>query len=335
MGQLIEVQQPAQRDLFARMPGAPPLTIEDLARQRPDASWLLLAENGARAARCSLWWTAVPPYAGQRLGLIGHYAAHDPAAAAQLLRRACAELAAHDCTLAVGPMDGNTWQRYRLLTERGPEPIFFLEPDNPDDWPAHFTRSGFTVLAHYVSSLNEHLEPHDPRTAAVAERLAAQGIHIRPLDAGRFEEELRRIYTLSADSFRNNFLYTPISEEEFLAQYQGVRPYVRPELVLVAEQQDRLVGFIFAVPDLLQARRGQTIDTVVIKTIAVHPDHAGTGLGSVLGTRCQEAAYRLGYRRAIHALMHESNTSRRISNHYARPIRRYALFARELGPARS
>ena len=36
---------------------------------------------------------------------------------------------------AVGPLDGSTWRRYRLVTERGVEPPFFMEPDNPDDWP--------------------------------------------------------------------------------------------------------------------------------------------------------------------------------------------------------
>jgi GNAT superfamily N-acetyltransferase len=145
-----------------------------------------------------------------------------------------------------------------------------------------------------------------------------------------FDEELRQFYALALESFRNNFLYTPISEEDFLKQYQGIRPYIRPELVLIAEQRDRPIGFMLAVPDLLQAKRGQAIDTSIHKTFAVHPQFAGMGLGTLLGLRSQEAAYRLGYRRAIHALMHENNRSRRMSDHYARPIRRYTLFAKKL-----
>ena len=56
-------------------------------------------------------------------------------------------LAAERCTIAIGPVDGNTWQRYRLITEPGTEPPFFLEPDNPDAWPGQFTAAGFTPLA--------------------------------------------------------------------------------------------------------------------------------------------------------------------------------------------
>jgi hypothetical protein len=34
-----------------------------------------------------------------------------------------------------------------------------------------------------------------------------------------------------------------------------------------------------------------------------------------------------GYTRAIHALMHDANRSGNISSRYARPIRRYTLYA--------
>src|SRR5439155_18340435 len=133
---------------------------------------------------------------GPSLGLLGHYGVRAGAAAAPLLALACDRLAAHGCTLAVGPMDGSTWQRYRLLTERGSEPAFFLEPDNPDDWPGHFTAAGFTALAHYYSALNADLEREDPRLAAVAGRLSAAGVTVRPLQLDRFDDELRGIFAL-------------------------------------------------------------------------------------------------------------------------------------------
>jgi hypothetical protein len=203
-----------------------------------DAHWVA----GDDAARCSLWWTNVPSLPGQRLGVIGHYAAKDDAAAARLLAHACRELAARGCTLAVGPMDGNTWRRYRLVTERGDEPAFFLEPDNPAAWPGQFASQGFTSLAQYYSALNTDLTRQDERVGERWRYLALLGITIRAFDMGRFEEELRAIYRVSVVAFTQNFLYTPTSETEFLAQYQKVRPYLRPELILMAEQEGRLLG---------------------------------------------------------------------------------------------
>jgi GNAT superfamily N-acetyltransferase len=330
MSVFLAPQSSTEQEEFCSLPGLSALTPELIARQRPDAQWLLRAADGTAAGRCSLWWSDTPAHAGQRLGYIGHYAARDAQAAAALLRHACEQLAPH-VGLAVAPMDGNTWNRYRLLTERGTEPVFFLEPDNPEDWPAHFTENGFTQLANYFSALDEDLGRPDPRTGPLRSRLVEQGIRLRGLNLERFEDELRALCPLALSSFQQNFLYSPMSPEDFLDQYLPIRPYLRPELVILAEREQQPIGFMLAVPDLLQARRGQTVDTVILKTLAVHPAHMGVGLGTLLLAHCQEEAARLGYRRAIHALMHEANNSRRISGHTARTIRRYTLFARTLG----
>jgi GNAT superfamily N-acetyltransferase len=330
MYQPIPVQSRDQQERFCALPGLSSLSPDILARQHPDASGMMANAAGRIAARCSLWWSATPAYADHRPGLIGHYAVEEPEAAASLLRLACEQLTAHGCTLAVGPMDGNTWQRYRLLTERGTEPTFFLEPDNPDIWPSHFRDQGFTPLAQYYSALNTDLGRREPRMIDIAGRVAGQGISLLSLAPDRFEDELHAIHSLSLESFRDNLLYTPIGEEDFRAQYRGIQQYLRPELVILAKRQERLVGFLFAIPDLLQARRGAVIDTIIIKTMAVHPDCGGIGLGSLLMARCHETARQLGYARAIHALMHEDNRSGKISSHTARPIRRYTLFAKPL-----
>jgi acyl-CoA synthetase (AMP-forming)/AMP-acid ligase II/GNAT superfamily N-acetyltransferase len=320
----IPINTPADRERFCAVAGLSELTPDILARHRPDESWAVADAGGELVARCSLWWSDAPPLAGGRVGAVGHYAAWNAEAVGPLLDHACARLAAHGCTVAVAPMDGNTWRRYRLLTERGPEPPFLLEPDNPDDWPAHFTGHGFAPLAEYYSAVNDDLTRGETRADPPA------GVAIRNLDLGRFEDELRAIHALSLASFTGNFLYTPIGEEEFVAQYRGVGPHVRPELVLLAEREGRLVGFLFALPDLMRARRGLPVDTVIFKTMAVHPDLRGQGLGGLLMGRAHSAARQLGFRRAVHALMHEDNHSRRISSHTARTVRRYTLFARPL-----
>jgi len=305
----------------AMIPGA------DRQAHGPDRSLLLMDED-ALVARCSCWWTGTPIHDQRPAGVIGHYAARDAASGEALLRQACALLSAHGAATAVGPMDGSTWRRYRFVVERGQEPPFFLEPDNPDDWPAHWTAAGFTTAATYTSALNGDLAAEDPRTPAALERLRGSGIAIRTFDPSRTAEELQRIFALSLAAFSRNFLYTPIGEEEFLAQYQAVLPHVSPDTVLLAEKGDRLVGFMFALPDLLERRRSGSAETIILKTIAVDPSVAGIGLGGALMDLVQRKARALGFRRAIHALIHESNVSGRISARTARTMRRYALFAK-------
>ena len=305
------------------------------AERRPghsaDANWVVLDQANRVQARCSLWWKSVPLHEDERLGLIGNYAAAEHEAASVLLRRACAELSKRGCTMAVGPMDGSTWGNYRLITERGNEPIFFLEPENPKDWPAQFSAAGFFPLARYYSSLVSDLSERDNPCRGSAERLREMGVEIRPIRASEVESDLRKIYHVVCRSFRKSFLYTPISESDFIAQYRLLLPHVRPELVLLAEREGVLIGFVFAVPDLFQLARAKVIDTVIVKTLSVLPECAGAGLGGLLVEHVQQLARSLGYRRAIHALMHENNASRRISAAAkSTTIRRYTLFARRL-----
>jgi ribosomal protein S18 acetylase RimI-like enzyme len=311
--------------------GIAPLSVAERQSHAPDRQ--LLAIDGDRlVARCSCWWSDVADVEGQRLGVIGHYAAADGECALLLLSRACDVLARAGCTMAAGPMDGNTWRRYRFIVDRGPEPSFFLEPDNPDQWPLHWSAAGFSPLAHYTSAVNDDLRREDPRTTGAVQRVAEQGVTIRELDPSRADADLRRLFKLSLASFARNFLYAPISEAEFMAQNLAVLPFVRPELVLLAERRADLVGFVFAVPDVLQTRGGSAIDTVVLKTVAVDPAVAGMGLGGALVDLVQRSSARLGFNRVIHALMHEQNVSRNISGRYGRTFRRYALFAQPLTP---
>lgn len=312
--------------------GIAPLSSADRQLHAPDRQCLAI-DSGRLVARCSCWWNGVASLDGQRLGVIGHYAAADPDTAVLLLSRAADVLAKAGCTIAVGPMDGNTWRRYRFIIERGPEPPFFLEPDNPDSWPTHWSSAGFSPLATYTSALNDDLSREDPRTVSALPRLAEAGIRIRPFDPRNADAELHRIFRVSLAGFARNFLYTPISEAEFMAQNRAVLPFVQPELILLAERDAELVGFMFALPDVLLARRGAAVDTVILKTIAVDPVVAGIGLGGALMDLVQRSARRLGFRRAIHALMHEQNVSRSISSRYSTTIRRYALFARPLTPS--
>ncbi len=334
MYRLIAIQATPDWEQLAQYNGLPPLDPQLLKRHAPDAHWVLLQDECV-TGHCSLWWREVPPDSRAALGLIGHYNVRDGEAAQRLLDHACEQLAQQGCAIAIAPMDGSTWRPYRLLSQRGSEPSFFLEPDNPDAWCGQFRAAGFTPLANYRSALNAHLVADplqlDPRLSAVSDRLYQSGIKVRSLlNTRSFESELQRIHQLALTSFRHNFLYTPIAQAEFIAQYSQIQPYVDPELVLLAEHQGQLVGFLFAIPDLLQAKRGEPVNTVIIKTVAVLPGRLYAGLGNLLVAQVQAIAHQRGYTRAIHALMHNANSSTNLSQRYAQTIRGYTLYEKRI-----
>jgi GNAT superfamily N-acetyltransferase len=315
----------ARLDEFA-LPG---FSSSDFESQRANVHLCAVSSQGDVQARCSLWWSDVPQYKQHRLGVIGHYAAANNSAAAALLAEADKRLCIAGCTFAIGPMNGNTWRSYRFVTEAGDQPPFFLEPTNPPEWPSQFVEAGFSSLASYFSALNSDLSRTDPRIEDVEKRMAEAGVVIRSASSD-LRSELAAIYAVSRVSFKNNFLYTELPEPDFAVMYEPVLPHARSELVLLAEQRGRCVGYLFAIPDLAPAARGAKIDTFIIKTVAILPHAELRGLGSLLVTRAQQLGHGLGFQRCIHALMFENNISLNISRHYATVMRKYTLYSKEL-----
>ena len=153
-----------------------------LAFDRADQHFSVLDSKQQIRARCSIWWRDAAQVNGTRTGVIGHYAADDELFGRAVLDHACRELRNRRCEIAVGPMDGNTWRKYRFITERGTARTFFLEPDNPDEYPVHFRRDGFDTLATYVSEINYAMAVRQPELGDLRGKMQIGGIEIRPID---------------------------------------------------------------------------------------------------------------------------------------------------------
>ncbi|MFQ6005373.1 MAG: GNAT family N-acetyltransferase [Woeseia sp.] len=281
-------------------------------------------------ARCSVWWRDTASLDGQRIGAIGHYAANDHGSGRSVILRALAELRSKGCDIAVGPMNGNTWRSYRFIVDRGTAKPFFLEPDNDDSWPGHFTECGFEPLSRYVSELNFDIANRQPEVGSLRRKMDRLGIRITPLNTGDPDDELDGIYDVVCEGFRDSLLYTPLDRDSYRSMYEPLLYKVDPRLILVAKHDDRVVGFIFSPPDYMQAESGRQMDTIVIKTIAILPRRRYSGLGRLLILDLLRNALDQDYTSAISALMHVDNRSQKISSGCAGPMRTYALFARSV-----
>lgn len=260
-----------------------------------------------------LWWKQSPSYRDHKIGSFGV-----PSTKAEVIA-AEAHLYAQGCTMAIAPMEGNTWRLHRAIIGSDGTPPFLLEPTTPKETAELFLNSGYHTLAEYSSSLID-LATTGPDFSRLEKRFS--NITIRPLNLAKLEGELRAIYELSSRAFVDNFLYTPISETEFLAQYLSFKSHLTPDCALLAEQDNRLVGFVFGYPDR---------NRFIVKTLAVLPERRFAGLGTLLVERIQEQARQTGFTQAIHALQREDNQSLRISHRFqAKVFRRYALFAKKL-----
>jgi len=261
--------------------------------------------------------------------VIGGFAADDEESAYVVLNAALDHLREQGRTIAVGPMNGNTWRRYRFVDVSDGAAPFLLEPSNPSDYPKWWRGAGFEDLSWYSSSIME-LDGTEAVSPALKKRLLGNGLSIRRINTGRYDEELRLIHEISLRSFSSNFLYTPLAEEAFLASYRKVKAHVDPDFVLIAEKNGEPCGFVFGIPDLAAAARGEK-PALIVKTLAVDPDSRSAGLGSLLVDELHRAGRAKGYTESIHALQHQNNTSLKITGrHEGRVFRRYVLFSKRL-----
>lgn len=298
-------------------------------REDSDARLFLTAPDGVVVAYAALWWREVPLYPNHVIGAIGGFAATDGESARLLLEAATRHLHRNGCTLAVGPMNGNTWRSYRFVSDSDGRKPFLLEPRNPEAYPNWWREAGFEKLSAYSSSLMP-LDGTEAVSSALRARIERSGIVIRPLDVDHYDEELGLIHELSLRSFSHNFLYTPLEQEAFLASYRKVRQHVDPDLVRIAGRDGIHCGFVFGIPDLEAAARGER-PALIVKTLAVDPASRSAGLGSLLVDELHRIARGKGFTESIHALQHETNTSLKITGrHEGHPFRKYILFSKAL-----
>jgi len=243
----------------------------------------------------------------------------DGPAGARLLEQAVARAKSAGATALIGPMEGDTWHAYRLISERGDAKPFMMEPSSADHDRAAFEAAGFAEVSSYFSASVPMSE------LPGAKPKARDSFTISHWDGSDPDGLFTQVYELSTQAFAGNPFYKHIALEDFLAMYRPVVPMLKQELILFArDAQDNLVGFLFGIPNYTE---GPQTKSVILKTYA----SLQKGAGHWLSYQFYVNAKAMGFETAIHALMHDDNLSAvRSGMNGADIFRRYALMGRAL-----
>lgn len=298
-----------------------PITSNQLLLDHPQLH-LHLCKDKHIVACCSLWWRDTPDYQSYHTGLVGHFQSQNQHAAVQLLQHAQFHLRQQGVEYLIGPMDGSTWRSYRLVCADHDElPPFILEPRNPDYWNSAFQQAGYKVVTRYISTIHL-IEQH--ATSDMNAYMQQQKMRLTSLAECDIDSTLAEIHALSCRAFAENFLYSDIALSEFKGLYIPLLEHVDKEWLLLLYTDDELAAYAFCLPDpTLQPA------TLVFKTLAVAPQYHGQGIGRWLTQATYQRAAARGFKRMVHALMHEDNTSRQMSRE-GKVFRHYCLYGREV-----
>ncbi|NJK83849.1 MAG: hypothetical protein HC912_08600, partial [Saprospiraceae bacterium] len=96
-----------------------------------------------------------------------------------------------------------------------------------------------------------------------------------------YEVEMKRYFTFCKSAFCQNFLYTEISEAQFLAKYMPLKKVLNSEFVLIAEHEGNMVGLMLALHDFY-CKHEKRLDC---KTIARNSSMQYVGVAHELTSR--------------------------------------------------
>lgn len=266
-------------------------------------------------------------YQDKNVGLVGAYEAQENEEAVRQLFQTIEKLAKEQGVhFLVGPMNGSTWENYRFH-DHPEKPLFFMEMKHQPYYANQWKPIGFEPIAHYYSAIAPVAPRRNEKIDQVKNRLLRNGVIIRGIDMDDYETDLKKLYPFLHESFKQNFLYTPITETSFLEKYLSLQAILKPEFVQIAEHEGKIVGILLGTDDLLNPAD----KTLIIKTLARSPQRLYGGLGLVLVDDFYQKAVSRGYQRIIFAFMIDEGDATPLSDQYDGDLlKTYTLYGKSL-----
>ena len=304
--------------------------------ERPSEIVIFTDENNNIGGSLHLWHDR-PDYNGRKTSYIGNVNIHEKYRKneEQLFNKVFEELKKEGIEIIIGPLNGTTWNTYRYVTEKGNGKPFLLEPWNEDYSVSLFEKLDFKHLAGYISTVMEGMNSNGRKNLnKKIEKLKKfdyyKDIKVESAENKDLMAVLNKVYDLTVEAFKNNFLYSELEREIFLKMYLSYEDKIVKKFFKMLYLKGELIGYVFGIPDYTELGHKGKIDTIILKTIAVSPEYNGKGMGYILINFLIEEAEKEGYENVIYALMHESNVSKNIGLLLGNMLRKYTLFIKEL-----
>lgn len=304
--------------------------------ERPSEIVIFNDESNIVIGSLHLWHNR-PDYNGRKTSYIGNVNIYEKYRKdeEQLFNKIFEELKKEGIETIIGPLNGTTWNTYRYVTEKGNGRPFLLEPWNEDYSVSLFEKLDFKHLAGYISTVMEGMNSNGRKNLnKKIEKLKKfdyyKDIKVESAENKDLLTVLNKVYDLTVEAFKNNFLYSELEREIFLKMYMSYEDKIIKKFFKMLYLGDELIGYVFGIPDYAELGYKGKIDTIILKTIAVSPIYNGKGMGYILINSLVEETEKEGYENVIYALMHESNVSKNIGLLLGNMLRKYTLFIKEL-----
>jgi len=170
-----------------------------------------------------------------------------------------------------GPVNPSTNYECGMLVDGFDSQPMVMTTYNPRYYPGLMEQAGLSKakdLYAYLSNANTIEMKKIDRVAAKV--LKSTGVRVRPIDMKNFQSDVERIWEVYGAAWQRNWGFVPRTREEFFLMGKEMKMILKPELVLIGEKDDRVVGFALALPDVNQALKpanGSLFPTGLLKIL--------------------------------------------------------------------
>jgi len=263
----------------------------------------------------------------ENIGFFGFYESLDDQSVSDALVHTAKEwLKKHGVTAIRGPASPSVNDEYGLLIEGFDKPPVVLMPYNPPYYARLLEGAGFQkvkdLYAYLLSQKTVYSEKLERVSHLVKQR---ESITFRSLNMKDFANEVKRIKDVYNTAWQYNWGAVPMTDEEFDYLAKDLKPVVEPELVILAEYKNRVIGFALSLPDLNIALKHnkngyllpglfclmkykKQINRARIIVLGVLPEYQKSGAAAVLFYETAKRAQKLGYEYGEAGWVLEDNT---------------------------
>lgn len=223
----------------------------------------------------AIWNVNHNEFTGKKEGFFGFFECIDDQEVADaLLESAKAWVKNLGATNIIGPVNLSTNDTCGLLVDGYDKPPMAMMPYNFPYYEKLLLGGSLvkkTDLLAYEINVSDSNDRSVRLLDALQNRLIRSGIVIRKVNLKDFDNEVKKIREVYNTAWDKNQGFVPMTDAEFEYLAKDLKMILDTNYCLVAEKDDKLVGFAIGIPDinqvLIKIKRGRLLPTGIFKLL--------------------------------------------------------------------
>lgn len=243
-------------------------------------------------------------------------------AAKELVKAAEAWLKENGAKEVIGPIDFNVWLGNRFRVS-GQEEVFSWEPNAPTQYAPLIEELGYQASQSYISMIYDDSVVSFERTKSAFETALKEGFTFRNLSLEN-PGEIDTLYALNVESFKHNYMYEPISQEQYESLHiKAVKALDLRYSFFIMGPDGEKAGYVFSFVEK---------DHLIVKSMLMSPKFQGARLASALLHASLKAGRENGFKRTVGAMVRKGNVSEHFFDHLQKPVSKneYVMLKRSI-----